>query len=72
MSTYGGVGEIKNSDDKKGRSALLAGLGAVSALLVVIAFAASHLTTSQVNRDFMDAAHFLKSNYVTNENLKCF
>ncbi len=54
MSTYGGVGEIKNPDDKKGRSALLAGLGAVSALLVVIAFAASHLTTSQVNRVCLD------------------
>lgn len=48
MSTYGGVGEIRGSDEKKGRSALLAGLGAVSALLVIIAFAASHLTTSQV------------------------
>jgi hypothetical protein len=51
-TTYGGVGEIKNSDDKRGRSALLAGLGAVSALLVVIAFAASHLTTSQVKSLF--------------------
>eukprot|EP00291_Cryptomonas_curvata_P009739 CAMPEP_0172182214 /NCGR_PEP_ID=MMETSP1050-20130122/18269_1 /TAXON_ID=233186 /ORGANISM="Cryptomonas curvata, Strain CCAP979/52" /LENGTH=201 /DNA_ID=CAMNT_0012855623 /DNA_START=12 /DNA_END=615 /DNA_ORIENTATION=- len=56
MSTYGGVGENKISDDKKGRSALLAGLGAVSALLVIIAFAASHLTTSQSNTPVSDYA----------------
>jgi hypothetical protein len=48
MATYGGVEAIQGTDDKKRRSVLLAGLGAVSALLVVVAFAASHLSPMKV------------------------
>jgi hypothetical protein len=50
MSNYGGVKVDSVSETKSKSGALLAGIGAVSALLVVFAIAASHLSESKVCR----------------------
>ncbi len=48
MSNYGGIDSRNGNEEKTNRSALLAGLGAVSALLLVFALAVSHLSEAKV------------------------